>query len=170
MRNRQVSSAISLQSNYLLEFLFTRHKLNWKLIWCCLPCWERRTIFSASITFLFCIIFGDLKNRWQSIPITHLFWTQTGLFFFSDWPHIYTLHTFEICTFRQKDIFHHTWKHICLLKYTKIRIIGPRWLGIHQVWIFICVWYWWLKGSGYSHSYRDRTLPGLNISGKSCSQ
>lgn len=92
MRNRQVSSAISLQSNYLLEFLFTRHKLNWKLIWCCLPCWERRTIFSASITFLFCIIFGDLKNRWQSIPITHLFWTQTGLFFFLT-DHTFTHYT-----------------------------------------------------------------------------
>lgn len=58
----QWTNAISPQSISLLEFVCTWIKLNWKMLWCCLPCWENSKAWNTSITLFFAQCLETLKN------------------------------------------------------------------------------------------------------------
>lgn len=160
------------RSNSLLEFVFSWNKLNWKLLWSCLSCWEKRTACNALITPLFCTIFVNLKERSALKEYTNntVSVLKRDMSAFSDWPHRCTTHIW-MCTSRLKDAFYHIWHFfLCLLKYIKLSQRTMMSGYITSLNLDPCLWYCCQKGCDYIHSYRDRTLPGLNIAGKSCSQ
>lgn len=130
MSNRQMPPAISLQSNSLLEFVFSWNKMNWKLLWRCLSCWGKRTACNASITPLFCTIFVNLKERSALKEYTNntLSILKRDMSAFSDWPHRCTTHIW-MCTSRLKDVFYHIWHFFLSFEIHKIKSAD------HDIWV-----------------------------------